>query len=576
MLFRSKGIYNPNRKIGVVVELKYDGISVEADCGLEVYSARTRGDTGIGAAADITPILQGYTFKHAKCMIGEKPIGIKFEAIITKSNLELFNLARGKNYKNCRTAIVGLFGASDAYKFRDLITLVPLAVDRNDVPEISNRIEEVEFLNKVFVSHGEPLRYCYFEGTVTEILYCIKVFYDEVIYARNYLNFMYDGIVVSYIDEDIRAALGRKNFINKYSMAVKFNPLEKQTIFRGYTFEVGQHGQITPMIHYDPVEFIGTIHTKSTGSSYKRFRELELKYGDYINVTYRNDVMPYVSNLDCAYNRKNPNPIFPFVTNCPICGHDLMMSTSQDTLYCPNRECPGRSVQRMANMLDKMNIKGFSDASVIALGITHLKELFLLNRDIFIEKIGEANGDKFYNALQEYMKTPVYDYIIMGSLGFTGMAHKKWKDILNKITLENLCKLIRLCNNYSEFDDILYDYINGYITKLTIFNEFKYFEQDIDFILQSFNIINSFGMSNEYKKQIRFTGVRNKQLSELLCNNGYDADGSLSAGKNTDILLVPYEGFQSSKIKNVSDKCKIIPIQEFIDHMELYIGEKLM
>ena len=111
-------------------------------------------------------------------------------------------------------------------------------------------------MNRVFSSHGEPLRYCYFEGTVTDILYQIKAFWNEAKIARNFLNFMYDGIVISYLDENIRNQLGRKNFINKYSMAVKFDPLEKQTIFRGYTYEIGQHGTITPMLHYDPVEFI--------------------------------------------------------------------------------------------------------------------------------------------------------------------------------------------------------------------------------------------------------------------------------------------------------------------------------
>jgi hypothetical protein len=111
-------------------------------------------------------------------------------------------------------------------------------------------------------------------------LYLIKAFYDEAIVARNYLDFMFDGIVVSYTDENLRARLGRQNFINKYSMAVKFPALRKETIFIGYTYEVGQHGQITPMIHYNPVEFNGTIHTKSSGSSLKRFNDLALKVGD--------------------------------------------------------------------------------------------------------------------------------------------------------------------------------------------------------------------------------------------------------------------------------------------------------
>ena len=190
----NKGIISPHQQLSVIAELKYDGISVEADCNFEVVSARTRGDTGIGVASDISPILKGYIFKQARCMIGEKPIGVKFEAIMTKSNLSIFNQLRGKNYSNCRTAIQGLFGASDGYKFRDLITLIPLALDRNDIPSISNRIEEVEFLNRVFVSNGEPLRYCIFTGTLSEILYQIKVFCNEALFARDFLDFMYDGV----------------------------------------------------------------------------------------------------------------------------------------------------------------------------------------------------------------------------------------------------------------------------------------------------------------------------------------------------------------------------------------------
>ena len=572
-----KGIYPPDRVINVVAELKYDGISVEADCGLEVESARTRGDTGVGAAADITPILKGYKFKHAGCMIGEKPIGVKFEAIMTKTNLETFNKLRDRNYKNCRTAIVGLFGASDAYLYRDLITLVPLALDRNDVPSITNRQEEIEFLNRVFVSNGEPLRYCYMSGTVMEILYFIKCFWDEAKIARDYLDFMYDGIVISYLDEDIRQKLGRKNFINKYSMAVKFDPLEKQTIFRGYTYEVGQHGTITPMIHYDPVEFIGTIHTKSTGSSLERFNGLGLKYGDYISVKYVNDVMPYVSRVECEHNRNNPNPVIQFTETCPVCGSKLVVSDSGKTAICPNNDCPGRSIQRMVNMFSKLGIKGFANSSFEALGKSHLWELFEIDDDNIREKLGEADGTSFILSLRSLRSNPIKDYIVMGSLGFTSIAHKKWQSILQYITIGNMFDLYQRSRSEEEFRQSLILRIPnlGEVTSYTIAKEFPFFEKDIIEILK-WNIIDSFGSSNEGKLQIRFTGIRNKQLSELLINAGYDADDSSSVTKKTDILIVPYEGFSSNKTKKISDKCIIVPIDEFINNMDKYIGEKLL
>ena len=583
-----KGIYRPDRIINVVLELKYDGISVEADCGLELYSARTRGDTGIGAAADITPILQGYPFRQARCMIGEKPIGVKFEAIITKGNMQKFNELRDRNYKNCRTAIVGLFGSNDGHLYRDLITLIPLALDREDLPQISNRMEEIMFLNKVFSSHGEPLRYCIVSGTVQEVLYLIKAFWDEALIARDYLDFMYDGIVVSYLDEDIIEKLGRKNFINKYSMAVKFNPLEKQTIFRGYTYEVGQNGQITPMIHYDPVEFLGTIHTKSTGSSLQRFKELGLKYGDFINVTYVNDVMPYVTRCECDHNRKNINNVEEFIKNCPVCGSNLVESDSGKTAICPNVNCKGRSIQRMVNTFDKLNIKGFADATIIALGVDHISDLYyevrLRNKEYFINILGNADGTNMYNALYNLLynrSNPIPDYIYMGSLGFTGIAHKKWKSILEQITVKDLhdaylrCMKIPGEPNLDEFRSYIISKVHniGPITLDVIVNEFGYFFNDINWMD---NIVDSFGNIREYKLQIRFTGIRNKQLSELLCNAGYDADDSSSVTRKTNILIVPYEGFSSTKVQKAPEGCLVVPIDEFKNNMEKYIGEKLI
>ena len=111
--------------------------------------------------------------------------------------------------------------------------------------------------------------------------------------------FAYDGIVVSYMDKNIINALGRENHVNKYSVAIKFNAMVRTTRFRGYQYTIGKNGVITPMIMFDPVEFNGTIHNLASGHSYERFKALALKYGDLIDVTYVNDVMPYVSNHRC-------------------------------------------------------------------------------------------------------------------------------------------------------------------------------------------------------------------------------------------------------------------------------------
>ena len=77
-----EGYVDPNN-ITLVLELKYDGVSVEGEVTDQVLSARTRGDTGIDKASDITPILAGYPFVNARGYKIE-PFGMKFEAIINK------------------------------------------------------------------------------------------------------------------------------------------------------------------------------------------------------------------------------------------------------------------------------------------------------------------------------------------------------------------------------------------------------------------------------------------------------------------------------------------------------------
>ena len=75
----------------------------------------------------------------------------------------------------------------------------------------------------------------------------------------------------------------------------------------------------------------------------------------------------------------------------------------------------------------------------------------------------------------------------------------------------------------------------------------------------------------EKELTIRYTGFRDLQLSQQLCSMGYDAkDGSVT--KSTDILLVPTEGHQSSKMKKIGPDTRVIPVQKFKENMEYYLN----
>ena len=556
------GILYPERVITMVAELKYDGVSVEGDVTNMLLGARSRGDTANDIATDLTPILGGYLFPDAPNMSIEDAFGMKFEAILTKSALVELSNRKGRPYANCRNAMQGILGALDGYKYRDLVTLVPLATSL-DV----DRLTEIEFMNKYY-NTGEPLRYAVLQGTYIEILFQVKRFLQEAEYLREFLPFMYDGIVVSYVEKDIIEALGREGSVNKYSMAIKFNPLVKQAQFLGYGYTVGQKGNITPMIHYTPVEFYGTVHSKSTGHSYQRFCELDLRIGDILNIEYTNDVMPYVTKADIEANQINATKVQPerFITHCPSCGERLIMSKSGKSVQCINLKCPDRNLARVVNMLQKLNLKDFSDESLRAIGKTSLKELLDLSREELIDVLGDVNSQKFIDRMTELQSKPIEDYKIVGAIGFTGLAQEKFRVILQEIPLEAIIQLddIALHATLTSIKGI------GPQAATTICEEREFFLDDLLIIARMPNVIRTQGKT--LGKSIRFSGVRDQELEELLVSMGFDASSVKGVTRATDILIVPDLNYKSGKTSKVGPDTRIVSIQDFKNNLEAYLS----
>ena len=561
-----EGIIDPNSNIDILIELKYDGVSIEADIlNKRIISARTRGDTENDVASDLTPILAGYYLPDAPEL--NTVIGVKFEAIMTYDNLETYSRLKGRKFANGRTAIISWVSSADAYQYRELVTLVPLATNiKDEYGEPLDRLIEVEFMNK-YLCRGELLRYSVGFGNLTSVLFQIYLFAKEAEFMRRVLPFMYDGIVVSYLDRNIRKRLGRKNSVNLYSMAVKFNTLVRETRFTGYEFTIGQNGEITPMIYYNPVEFFGTIHPKSSGHSYGRFKELNLRPGDIIEVEYRNDVITYVNKKDCVENDNNPNEPVKFPEVCPFCGARLVFTES--SARCPNMSCKERSIKRMANMMDKLQLSGFAEETMRMLNVYTFHELMELKLED-ISYIGDLTSKSLISQLDKLRNSNILDWRLVGALGFTDLAANTWKLIFSNISLEDL---------YFIYEDIIkYGYsvtLNnlknvkgiGPASLSTILNELEYFIYDIEYILFKVKYQDSKGIK---LTKVRFTGVRDKELVDYLNANGYDA-GEGSVTKDTDILIVPSDGYNTGSKYNkaVQYGVTIKSIQQFKQELGL-------
>lgn len=562
---QAQAAYNRSNNVGLLAELKYDGVSIEAEVdGDELIYAFSRGDTENDIASNYTPIFAGKKFHKATGKIKKGTrFGIKFEAIITEENMGNMQKIFGKTYTNGRVGIIGILGSSDAYRYRDLITLVPICTSGL---KFENPIQEVQFLN-MYYSGTVDMKYAYLEGNYYSLLWQVNKFTEDAEAMRPMLPFMYDGVVISYVDPIVKQQLGRQKSINLWSMAIKFNALSKETVFTGYTFTIGQNGLITPMGHFRPVEFLGSIHDKTTVHSYKRFEQLQLRVGDIVRVTYRNDVICY---LDKPYNKNNdtnPNQIIPFIDHCPSCGTELVLSDSGNSCYCTNIHCPERNITRITNMVRKLGMKDFSRAYLSKLNINSLNDLLSLDYNKAYPILGDIMTKKILDRIGDLKQNTIPDYRLIGSLGFSSISISRWKMILNRVSLDALL-------NASSSD--LYNFIlmvkgMGNEIAKTIVGERPLFREDIRTIISMPNVVITYskdGMGLETKKAVRFTGFRSKELEDAFNQLGFDADGEKSVTKKTSILVIPHQGFSSSKLSKVSMECMILTEAQAWDYIK--------
>ena len=534
-----KGIVNPN-DITIIASLKYDGISVEATVqGDTIISACSRGDMANNEASDLTPILGGMKFKRAEGISKQDEFGIKFEFIVNNLNMGRLLKQYKVNYVNHRNAIIGLFGRLDARAFRDYMTPVPLESSLD-----TDRITEIQFLNKYYTK-GLDLRHIVIRGNKSEVLKQLSEFVEEASNIRSFMPFAYDGIVVEYVDPNIRNTLGKLNSIPRYSVAIKFNPLKRQSIFTHYTYSVGYTGIIIPMAHFEPVDFMGAIHDKTTIHSYARFKNLRLCKGDKVNLSLNNDVIVYLTKAEDDNSREDREQYLEkFPTHCPSCGTKLEYSLSGDTAYCPNFYCRERSLNRIAGMLQKLGVKDFGLETVRALDIKNVIELFNVDTKRAQQVLGTNNGIKFKKTIEALKEVEIADYRALASLGFPGIGNVTWLKLLQGAPIDVLLN--------GTIDDIANCYRQAKVgigpkTVRCIITERDHFREEIEFLYKNLKILNTpVGIVRKHKIVV-FSGVRDQQLEKLFEEKGFKISDSFVNG--CTVLVVPSIGFMSSKVK---------------------------
>lgn len=155
--------------------------------------------------------------------------------------------------------------------------------------------------------------------------------------------------------------------VQSNALAYKFSDRTVTTTLRNVVWQRGRTGKLTPVAEFAPV-FIDAEITRASLGSYRRFMELNLHYGDTIEVRRANQVIPYVeSNLGGGTTPVRPPSVW--------CGTETKVDGAH-LFAAADDAWNERLVRQVDDMCGKGVGRAFISDMVEGYGVSTFRELY--------------------------------------------------------------------------------------------------------------------------------------------------------------------------------------------------------
>ena len=524
-----------------VCELKIDGLSVSLKYEKGVFvRAATRGDGVVGE--DITHNV--LTIKSLPLKL-KKPIDIEVrgEIFMSKKTLQSLNEERAKNnqplLKNARNAAAGSIRQLDssvaAKRNLDMFLYhIPNPLDygletHNDaLIFLKNLGFKTNPNNKLVNSVQEVMNFIHEKGKI-----------------REDLPYDIDGVVIKLNNIHDQEKMGYTVRYPKWATAYKFPAQEIYTLLRDIVFTVGRTGLITPNAVLEPVMVMGSLVSRATLHNEDYCLSKDIRIGDVVSIIKAGDVIPRVESVLFSRRTKELKP-FEMITNCPICGSNLVKRDAQ--VFCPNIHCPARKIESLVHFVSRkcMNIDGLGENIIedfYNMGIIkNVVDIYDLKNEkaklIEIEGFGNKSVEKLLESI-EISKENSLERVLF-SLGIKGVGEKVAKILAKKYyNVDNIMQAdVDEMQNIKDIGPILANSVYEYFhneENIQIINSLK--EKGVNFKYKNEDVSEN---NNFYGKKFVITGTlenyKRDELAQIIENFGGESVKSVS--KNTDVVIV--------------------------------------
>ncbi|MCD8200693.1 MAG: NAD-dependent DNA ligase LigA, partial [Clostridia bacterium] len=407
------------------VEYKLDGLTMcltYEDGKFKCASTRGNGTYG----EDVTA--QCLTIHSFPLTISKKGIcEIQGEAVIRLSVLDRYNRTAKEPLKNARNAAAGAIRNLDprVTAARGPEILFYNVNYMSEGPQLKTQEEHFDFLRREGFKVYPFVRVC---GTRDEVIAAI----EEIEIERKNIDVLTDGAVVKLNDTAARGELGFTDKFPRWAVAYKFEAEESVTTVKDVIWQVGRTGKLTPLAVVEPVELAGATVRKATLNNFADIRRKNVRIGAKVLIRRSNEVIPEILGaVEGGAEGKTAEIEKPEV--CPYCGSAVLENGAH--LFCSNRYCPPRIVQKIAHFAQKdaMDIDGLSEMTAKLfndrLGLRYCSQLYTLKKEDVagLDGMGEKKSVSLIAAIEK-SKSVTLDRFIY-ALGIGGIGKVASRDL---------------------------------------------------------------------------------------------------------------------------------------------------
>ena len=512
----------------VIITPKFDGLSLCVDELSD--SAFTRGDGEYGQKSnEHYKLIGNKLYENTDDVLGSIAFSYTYgEVMMSKST---FMTKYSSDFANPRNLVAGLLNSKEAGEsLKDCNYIKYGAIPFDGFKDEFKTKEDI--LNYLNQNQKEEVRNfkCKISELTEDIL--IELFHNWSV------NYEIDGLIIEINDLSLQDKLGRETSSNNpvWARAFKHPSFEQsaETEVIGISWNISKQGLLKPILHISPVKLDGVTVSNVTGNNARFVKDMGLGIGAKVVVKRSGMVIPIIADV-----LETVEFIQPTIEGVELDwnenGIELITLTETDD----------QKLKKNISFFEILEADNVSEGVITQLwdaGYKTISDILKLTTSDLekIDRFGKRKAKIVYDSIQKSVSNVQLSKLQHATGIFKGLGSKKLvllEDFVTKPTIDQVMSI----EGFAEIS--AKTYIDSY-------DEFFNFIKDLPItISQKVEVVKT-GTDLE-GKQFVFTGVRRKDLEEVIESRGGKIGGSVS--KNTTHLVMKSIGSGSSKEKKAID-----------------------